>query len=200
MTARQEQRLATENTILATAEQHFVTHGYQNATIRAIAAEANVSTGSVMSVGDKKTLLIRIFDTKIAAIHQSRNGRAGITDAPNPTDAVLATVSPFLTIFAKHLDLSREYFATLVSGSHSSIIFNELAEALEREFAELITHFLPQHADTAASAAHALYLGFLGVLVVWAGSVDATVGDVQLPTTELRRFVDFFFTSQGAHS
>jgi len=38
------------------------------------------------------------------------------------------------------------------------------------------------------------------VLVVWAGSVDATVGDVQLPTTELRRFVDFFFTSQGAHS
>ena len=195
MTARQEQRLATENTILATAEQHFVTHGYQNATIRAIAAEANVSTGSVMSVGDKKTLLIRIFDTKIAAIHQSRNGRTGIADSPNPTDAVLATVSPFLTIFAKHLDLSREYFATLVSGSHSSIIFNELAEALEREFAELITHFLPQHADTAASAAHALYLGFLGVLVVWAGSVD-----VQLPTTELRRFVDFFFTSQGAHS
>ena len=190
MTARQEQRLATENTILATAEQHFVTHGYQNATIRAIAAEANVS----------KTLLIRIFDTKIAAIHQSRNGHTGIADAPNPTDAVLATVSPFLTIFAKHLDLSREYFATLVSGSHSSIIFNELAEALEREFAELITHFLPQHADTAASAAHALYLGFLGVLVVWAGSVDATVGDVQLPTTELRRFVDFFFTSQGAHS
>ena len=189
MTARQEQRLATENTILATAEQHFVTHGYQNATIRAIAAEANVSTGSVMSVGDKKTLLIRIFDTKIAAIHQSRNGHTGIADTPNPTDAVLATVSPFLTIFAKHLDLSREYFATLVSG-----------EALEREFAELITHFLPQHADTAASAAHALYLGFLGVLVVWAGSVDATVGDVQLPTTELRRFVDFFFTSQGAHS
>ena len=188
MTARQEQRLATENTILATAEQHFSTHGYQNATIRAIAAEANVSTGSVMSVGDKKTLLIRIFDTKIAAIHQSRNGHTGIADTPNPTDAVLATVSPFLTIFAKHLDLSREYFATLVSGSHSSIIFNELAEALEREFAELITHFLP------------LYLGFLGVLVVWAGSVDATVGDVQLPTTELRRFVDFFFTSQGAHS
>ena len=162
MTARQEQRLATENTILATAEQHFVTHGYQNATIRAIAAEANVSTGSVMSVGDKKTLLIRIFDTKIAAIHQSRNGHTGIADTPNPTDAVLATVSPFLTIFAKHLDLSREYFATLVSGSHSSIIFNELAEALEREFAELITHFLPQHADTAASAAHALYLGGMG--------------------------------------
>ena len=93
MTARQEQRLATENTILATAEQHFVTHGYQNATIRAIAAEANVSTGSVMSVGDKKTLLIRIFDTKIAAIHQSRNGRTGIADAPNPTDAVLAKLN-----------------------------------------------------------------------------------------------------------
>ena len=103
MTARQEQRLATENTILATAEQHFVTHGYQNATIRAIAAEANVSTGSVMSVGDKKTLLIRIFDTKIAAIHQSRNGHTGIADTPNPTDAVLATVSPFLTIFARNV-------------------------------------------------------------------------------------------------
>ena len=181
---RQEQRLKTERAIIDAAESSFITHGYKDTTIRAIATNAGVSVGSVMSVGDKSTLLIRVFETKIEAVHKARQSYFPIDDT-NPTEATLRTVAPFLEIFNEHQDLAREYFSTLVRGSHTSIIFDALADDLRAEFTQIITHF-GTHPDP-ERAAQALYLGFLGVLVVWAGNPGLD------PLPLLRDHVGFFF-------
>src|SRR5919106_1346319 len=115
MTARDDQKRATEARGIAAAERLFSHRGFPATTIRDIAAEASVSTGTVMAVGDKATLLVAAFDRAIGRIHEARTaaGTGAAERTSDPVDRILELVAPFLEAFADHPDLARQYAAIL---------------------------------------------------------------------------------------
>lgn len=175
--SRVTQREATRRKVLASAERLFREQGFGASTIRQIATDAEVSTGTVMSVGDKDALLVAIFDTWIAAVHHGREDAAGPGDVTplSPAaaaQAVLDLVEPFLTYFALDLDLSREYAAVIVRGSHDSEVFRALALALLTELETLLAR-TPLSATEAGAGARTIYFSYLGILMtIGNGALD----------------------------
>ncbi|MFD7428743.1 TetR/AcrR family transcriptional regulator [Streptomyces sp. NPDC059818] len=163
--------------MLSSAERLFREQGFGSSTIRQIATDAEVSTGTVMSVGDKDALLVAIFDTWIAAVHHGREGRHERGDAtPLSADAaarqVMNLVEPFITYFALDLELSREYAAVIVRGAHASEVFQALAQALLTELETLLAR-TPRTAAGAGAGARTLYFAYLGILMtVGNGALD----------------------------
>ncbi len=72
--SRSDAKASTTQRVLATADRLFREDGFAATTVRRIAAEADVSVGTVMGVGDKDGLLIAIVDQWIAAVHAARTG------------------------------------------------------------------------------------------------------------------------------
>lgn len=175
--SRAVQREATRLKVLASAERLFREQGFGSSTIRQIATDAGVSTGTVMSVGDKDALLVAIFDTWIGAVHHGREaeyGRGEVTPlSPGAAaTAVLDLVEPFISYFALDLELSREYAAVIVRGTHESEIFQTLAGALLAELEALLSR-TPLTATGAAAGARTLYFAYLGILMtVGYGTLD----------------------------
>lgn len=191
---RETARAETENKVICAAEELFSTHGYSEATIRDIAQRAGVSVGTVMSCGDKEALLVRIFDGLIEAEHTRREGEGtpvvqrirktkhNPTFAPNEaTETCFELVKPFLELFTNRLDLARIYASILLSGRHSSEVFQALGKRLIKEFAQTIsTH--TQITDPLATA-RALHAAYIGTLFIWASSPDRTLDvEAQLRT------------------
>lgn len=172
--ARTMARAETEHKVLCAAQELFDEHGYTDATIRDIACRAKVSVGTVMSVGDKEALLVQIFDQLIEAEHQHRTP---IT-AEGCVERCLELVRPFLTLFVERLDLARVYASILLSGRHSSEVFQALGERLIQEFEDAIT----TEADCAhlGATAHpraiakALHAAYIGTLFIWASTPNTT--------------------------
>ncbi|MFF1923431.1 TetR/AcrR family transcriptional regulator [Streptomyces sp. NPDC058221] len=177
---------------MASAERLFREQGFGASTIRQIATDAEVSTGTVMSVGDKDALLVAIFDTWIAAVHEGRDGereQGHVTPlAPAAaTQAVLNLVEPFITYFALDLELSREYAAVIVRGTHASAVFQALARALLTELETLLAR-TPLTATQAGAGARTLYFAYLGILMtVGNGALDQRAAVAQF--REVIRFV-----------
>lgn len=203
ITTREQHRLATRQRVIAAARQRFVERGYAATTVRGIAEAAGVSAGTVMAVGDKNALLIEVFDAQIAALHAGSWYEGA---APTTTDAAAADRStatersaatgtcvdrlaalarPFVELFAVHADLARHYAAILVSGTHRSTLFAELADRLRQDFAAAIAS--PRGCAASADApsrAASLYYAYVGVLF----STSATGAvDVREIEQELRR-------------
>lgn len=175
--SRSAKRVATRQKVLASAERLFRTRGFRPTTIRQIAADAGVSTGSVMAVGDKNALLVAIFDGWITSVHRGRDAAdasagTGRLSAKAAVAAVLALFEPFVAYFARDLELSREYAAVVVRGHHESAIFGDLARALTAELEAV----LARGALTPAAAgrgARVIYFAYLGVLMTAAsGAID----------------------------
>lgn len=171
--SRVQRRQETHDKVTATAERLFIQQGFAATTIRQIAVEARVSTGTVMAVGDKNGLLVAIVDRWIAG------GLPGIGlsgehphDTGNPAEQILAIVCPFVELFAAHLELARAYAAVLVTGSHGSTVFDGLAAALQREIAAALEESGSGAAE-AAAVASTFYFAYLGVLLAWAGDGTA---------------------------
>lgn len=180
--SRAAQREATRLKVLAAAERLFREQGFGATTIRQIATDAEVSTGTVMSVGDKDALLVAIFDTWIAAVHQGRSGQSAHgghkQGDPAPLSAAAATqevmdlVEPFISYFAQDLGLSREYAAIIVRGSHESEVFQALAGALLTELEALLAR-TRLSAPEAGAGATTIYFAYLGILMtVGNGALD----------------------------
>ncbi|MCX4768569.1 TetR/AcrR family transcriptional regulator [Streptomyces sp. NBC_01285] len=175
--SRAAKREATRRKVLSSAERLFREQGFGSSTIRQIATDAEVSTGTVMSVGDKDALLVAIFDTWIAAVHHGREHRDEQGDeTPLPPAAVaqevLDLVEPFITYFALDLELSREYAAVIVRGTHESEVFRALARALLTELETLLAR-TPITATGAGAGARTLYFAYLGILMtVGNGALD----------------------------
>lgn len=190
--SRAEKREATRLKVLASAERLFRAQGFGATTIRQIAADAEVSTGTVMSVGDKDALLVAIFDTWIAAVHDSREDQHERGDLPPltpdaATHAVLDLVEPFITYFSLDLELSRQYAAVIVRGTHESEVFQALARTLITELETLLTR-TPLSAAEAGAGARTLYFSYLGILMtVGNGALDQQAAIVQF--REVIRFV-----------
>ena len=142
MTSREDARLATEGRVTESAEKLFLRDGFRATTVRDIAVDAGVSVGSVMKVGDKSALLVSIFDRSIARMHQDRATpevrQSAHVESEPLMDRLYAALGPFLEIFASQMELAREYAAALVSGTHQSVVFEELAVVLIGEIETIL--------------------------------------------------------------
>lgn len=170
--SRSEQREATRQRVISAAERLFRDIGFSATSIRRIAAEAHVSTGTVMAVGDKSSLLAAVFESAIRSMQAEQVSHPEAIHAPDAVstpDRVTAIFRPFLEFLAHDEDLSREYAAVLVRGTHGTRIFtqmaDELTDTIAREFESAGMSEAP-----AAAASRAVYFAYLGVLLSWAGS------------------------------
>lgn len=198
MTARDDQKRATEARVIAAAEHLFWDRGFPRTTIRDIAAEASVSTGTVMTIGDKAALLVAAFDRAIGRIHRARTaaGRGSTERMSNPVDRILELVAPFLAAFADHPDLAREYAAILARGAHGTTIFGPLADALVSEMQAVLAGAGFADAD-AATGARACYLAYLGALFAGAGRGGT---DTEEPAADFASALHFIIRPRGEGS
>lgn len=178
---REHLKQATQQRIIDAAGQLFRRRGFTATTIREIAEASGVSVGRVMGVGDKNDLLIHVFDEMIAAEHAKRPGSmAQATTAARRTcsDRLVALITPFVTLFTANPVLARCYGSTLVSGTHESILFTELAARLEDEFrAAIALHGCTASAD-AAPKARALYFAYIGTLLTWSAKNSSEAAEL----------------------
>lgn len=192
--SRAAKRAETNQKVLASAERLFRERGFGPTTIRQIAADADVSVGTVMTAGDKDALLVAIFDGWIAAVHDGRTVEHGTKPTslapPDAAKAVMDLFQPFIDYFARDRQLSREYAAIIVRGSHESAIFQNLALALIAEIHAVLTQSGFTR-DDAASAAQVIYFSYLG-LVMTGGN-----GAMQSPIDQLRDAVGFVVSHRG---
>jgi AcrR family transcriptional regulator len=158
----------TQQRVLAAADRLFREHGFAATTVRRIAAEAGVSVGTVMSVGDKDGLLIAIVDQWIASVHaaRDRNEHVPALTKGEAAERLIATVAPFVAYFRSDRELAREYAAVVERGKHKSRTFTELADELVADFERIFR--AAGHAESAA-AARTLYLAYIGVLRATSG-------------------------------
>lgn len=168
--AREQLRQATHQRVLQAAERLFQDRGFAATTVRDIAAAADVSVGTVMSVGDKRSLLVQVFDSKISAEHEQRpDVSGGHGDDSTCADRLELLVRPFVVLFTDRPEVARIYASILVSGAHSSALFSELAEHLTEEFEAAVAgrECVPQ--AEARPLAQALYAAYVGTLFTWSG-------------------------------
>lgn len=160
---RADQREQTRRDVLAAAQTLFRRDGFRSTTVRAIAAEADVSVGTVMGVGDKDALLLACYDLWIAERHAE-------AEADLDTDAELTvpqrigeTIASFVALFGDDEELAREYGAILMRGAHRTEVFASLEVALNDAFAQVYVD--AGLGERAASAGRATYFAYLGLLM-----------------------------------
>ncbi|NNG34796.1 TetR/AcrR family transcriptional regulator [Nakamurella aerolata] len=167
---REQLKHATQLRVLAAASRLFRERGFAATTVRDIAEAADVSAGTVMAVGDKNALLVRIFDAMVADEHGRRAGRdrqLSVNGSDSCVQRLSVLVQPFVAMFTGSPELARSYASILVSGNHSSSLFTELTDRLVEEFATAVTeHGCTSQADAPAKA-QALYAAYVGTLFTW---------------------------------
>lgn len=165
MPTRSDMKAETQRRVLTEADRLFRERGLAATTVRDIASASGVSVGTVMAVGDKPALLVKVFDGLIEETHAARRETPPRSD--NRVVRVLSLVEPFLKLFISRQELARAYGSILISGNHSSEIFTRLTEILLTEIRDAISH--PECTrDEVDRQARALYYAYLGVLFSWA--------------------------------
>ncbi|MGW1678171.1 TetR/AcrR family transcriptional regulator [Saccharopolyspora sp. NPDC002376] len=154
----------TRQKVLSAAERLFRDQGFGATTVRQIAAEAGVSAGTVMSVGDKDAILVAIFDIWIDAVHQARTDEPGTVEPMSQVDAVVSLIEPFIRYFMLDEELSREYAAIVVRGVHESEIFRNLAQSLVDEIATALAG-VGLNEGASSRGARVVYFAYLGILM-----------------------------------
>lgn len=160
---RAAQKEATRTKVLDTAYDLFVSRGYAEANVRAIARETNVSVGTVMNVGDKQSLLIQTIWHRIAVMHDELRGQS---------DSLLDILNPFLDMFTGQEELSRAFGAALISQGNNGESLRELQALLVDEIVLRLGGKLSD--DDAQEFALVLYNMYLGLLLGWAAGVYDT--------------------------
>ena len=113
MPTRSDMKAETQRRVLAEADRLFRERGLAATTVRDIAAASGVSVGTVMAVGDKSALLVKVFDSLIEETHAAR--RETPPRGGNRVVRVLSLVEPFLQLFASRQELARAYGSILLS-------------------------------------------------------------------------------------
>lgn len=180
------QRHATSEKVLRTTSRLFREQGFADTTIRDIAAASGVSVGTVMSVGNKESLLVSSFDQLIGSIHSERAQHDSI-EAGNCAEQVIALLDPFVDVFAAHPVLARTYGSILISGTHDSVVFSDLAETLVREIEATLLRSSRAAAGRVPTLAQGIYFAYIGCLFAWPATYGDDVGDLN---TTLRRVVN----------
>ena len=156
-------RPESEELILGAAYEVFHEVGFKRGTVRDIAARANMSVGSVASVGSKEQLLVRLLEVKIAEIQAEMRAEPLAGD---PVDAVLGMMRHFFDFFWQEWPLSREYAAIIASGRYDSRVFPDLAEAQVDDFVAVLTA-AGMDAEEARRRARVVYINYVGCLYLW---------------------------------
>lgn len=179
-TLRDEQRRETSAKVLTIADELFRSKGFAETTIRDIATASEVSVGTVMSVGDKNTLLVACFDRLIQRIHHERAQKNISTKPEVSLDHLVALFEPFIDAFTSHPELSRAYGSILVAGNHTSTVFTELADVLIGEIASAIQKMEHVDEQVASSLAASVYFAYIGRLFTWPIDSDGATDELKL--------------------
>ena len=151
----------------------FVARGFEATTVRQIAAEAGVSTGTVMSFGSKSTLLLELFDDAIA-------DRIGTEPPPSDdgvdgaVEAVWACYRPYFDFFGSQPVLARSYASVLFSGSvRQPAALGDQATQFNAYVAQVIAQRCQcARVEDAHRAADAIFAAYLHTLMRWATDLD----------------------------
>lgn len=166
-TTRERLKHTTQARVVEAAGRLFRERGFPSTTVRDIAEASGVSVGTVMAVGDKNGLLVRVFDEMVGAEHARRAGM-GSTSAGSATcpERLVALVEPFVAIFMARPELAQSYASIVASGTQTSTLFTDLAGSLVGEFATtLAAHGCVDRAD-ATALAESLYAAYVGTLFI----------------------------------
>ncbi|MFJ2620178.1 TetR/AcrR family transcriptional regulator [Glutamicibacter sp. NPDC087344] len=165
---REAQKRETEARVLTVADELFRTRGFTVTTIRDIATAAGVSTGTVMSAGDKNALLVASFDQRIEEIHQGR-AECRAESASGAIEQIAELVEPFAELFTADPQLARVYGSILVAGETASSTFTELADTLINEVEAVLVRAQVQ---VARPLAESIYFAYIGRLFTWTPQDD----------------------------
>lgn len=174
---RTEARQLTQGAVLDAARALFEERGFLATTVRDIAQQAGVSVGTVMGVGDKEALLVRLFD----ALIEERQRRIDTHDVHPRTPcstAAVEVVEPFVMLFEEHRELAQVYASILVSGRHSSVVFTDLAHRLIAVFEQVVSACGCSDAIDARRRGEALHAAYIGTLFMWSASPDTSASDL----------------------
>lgn len=160
------------------AQKLFRRDGFRATTVRGIAAEAGVSVGTVMGVGDKDALLLACYDRWIGELH-AENDVAPRDRSRSTPSRIGAAVAPFVGLFGADPELAREYGAILTRGTHRTEVFTSLAMVLNDDFAQVYRD--AGLGERAEPAARTTYLAYLGLLM----AASATSAPMSIIRTQL---------------
>src|SRR5699024_5681652 len=96
---RQQLKKETHSRVIEAATRLFTERGFETTTVRDIATSAAVSPGTVISVGDKNALLIKVYDNLIAGKHAQRSDAADASISSICVERLEAMIVPFLVLF-----------------------------------------------------------------------------------------------------
>lgn len=170
MGVRSEGRMERLDAVHRAAAELFRTQGYDATTIRQIAGRAGVSTGTVMSAGDKATLLLEVITQSIDDLMP-----AGVRTGAPAADLVWGCYEPYFSFYAANPELSRPYAAILLGSPDRQ--FPALG-AQAKEFNALVAGQIRASmpavdSGSATATAEALFAVYIFSLVLWAsGSAD----------------------------
>ena len=107
----------------------YSAQGFDQTTVRQVAEEAGVSTGTVINAGGKSGLLVTLFEDAL----RSRVRQGGPPAGADLADAVWGRFEVFFTFYGDRPDLTRAYLRVLLSD-----------QAGRDTGSELVTEFLQQ--------------------------------------------------------
>ncbi|OKJ04918.1 hypothetical protein AMK18_07015 [Streptomyces sp. CB01249] len=190
---RAEQKRRTAARIVRAAAALFRERGFQSTTVRQIAAEAGVSVGAVMAVGDKESLLSLVYDQAIADRIPAPPAPAETGAAPPAADYLAHYFDPFLALFAENDDLARAYFRTLARGRPENAALGALRALSEDNLRAAMVNDGMDEAR-ARLGAQVMFAGYLGELMLLAA------GTTEPQQTAARlRTIAAFVTAQEGH-
>lgn len=191
MSTRVELQRMTQRRVVDAAADLFLVRGFAATTIRDIAESSGVSVGTVMAVGDKRSLLVRVFDEHVEAEHRGPGGAdalshrgagasgAGTLRAETCAERLLDLVRPFVVLFTGRQDLARTYASILVSGQHASTLLTDLAARLIEDLRVVITLRGCTPVEAAPAVARGLYAAYVGVLFSWSARWSADPDEIE---------------------
>lgn len=149
---------ATRLKVLTAAGELFETTGYADTSIRTIAKRAGVSVGTVMSVGEKRALLVQSISHNIAKIHDELRTQ--------PPGDLISVINPFLEMFAGHSELSRAYASSLIELGDQGQELKRLEQLLTEEILRRLAASTLTEVES-RELAGVLYHAYLGLLIGW---------------------------------
>lgn len=193
--SRADSAAGTRAKVLHAAEARFRDIGFTATTIRQVAADAGVSVGTVMSVGDKDALLLQVFDGWIEEVHRTRATEGLPAPSGSLTIDILMLFAPFVERFSADRELASHYAAVIVRGTHETRIFHALGQSLVAEISRLLCRegFDAERADRRANTIYLSYLGLLMRSSNGAISQDEAVD-------QLAQVIDLVTAHEGAPS
>ncbi|MGI8456775.1 MAG: TetR/AcrR family transcriptional regulator [Propionibacteriaceae bacterium] len=186
MTLRAQGREQRLRTVRETAGRLFREQGYEMTTVRQIASAAGVSTGTVMSCGDKASLLLQSVEDAIDALMPPVGD--GVDPDADPTDLVWRCYAPYFDLYSAVPELARPYTVLLVSAGGNHPALGAQADLFTEIVAGRIRSGHPQVGEEAARlTAEALFAAYLHALLLWVSGV----AELETAVAGFRRQIDW---------